>query len=95
MKYNHKNTLSDFEESLDKIRKEGFNPIAVSQLYLEYTFVFETDEEATNAYMKLERDKEGNWIGEVVGWWHGKEDFIKEVEKYENEYKSKVLIYWL
>lgn len=67
MEYNHGQSLSDFEESMDKIRNAGFNPIAVSQLYLEDTFVFETNEEASNAYKKLERDENKSWIGEVFG----------------------------
>jgi len=95
MKYNHDRPLSDFEQQLLIIRDAGFKPIAVSQIYFEDTFVFKTKEEAENAYRMLERDTNKKWIGKVVGWWHGEEDFKSEVEKYERNDGSKVLVHWL
>lgn len=97
MKYNHDRLLSDFDQQLSLIRDAGFKPIAVSQIYLEDTFVFKTPEEAESAYRILERDTKEKWIGKVVGWWHGEQDFKREVEKYEreNDGYSKVLVHWL
>ncbi len=93
MRYNHDKTISDFQKEIDKLRANGYNPIAVSQMYLEDVFVFETDEEATNAYRQFERDEE--WIGNIDGWWFSKEEFTQEVNKYEtdNNGYSKVLIH--
>lgn len=93
IKYNHNRPLKDFQKSIDIIKKEGFNPIAVSQLYFEDTFVFETSEEGLKGYNLLEKDHKLR----VVGWWYGKEEFLKTVEEYETENNgfSKVLIHWL
>ena len=97
MKLNHNRPLSDFQSDIDKLKANGYNPIAVSQMYFEDTFVFETNEEATKAYRQFERDEKEEWIGEIVGWWHGKEDFEKVVKEYEteNDGYSKVLVHWL
>jgi len=97
MKYNHDRPLSDFDQQLLLIRDAEFKPIAVSQMYFEDTFVFKTPEEAKKAYRMLELDIKGKWIGKVVGWWYGEQDFKKEVEKYEreNDGYSKVLVHWL
>ena len=97
MKYNYDRPLSDFDQQLLLIRNAGFKPIAVSQIYFEDTFVFKTSEEAEKAYRMFERDTKEQLIRKVVGWWYGEKDFIKEVEKYEqeNDGYSKVLVYWL
>lgn len=86
------------------IRLFGFKPIAYveEQYFLEHTFVFETEEEATKASKKLEfreRDKKAL----VVGWWYGKESFLEEVRRLEEEMRNtfedredyKVRIQWL
>lgn len=94
--YNHMRELVDFEEQLDEIRKAGFKPIAVTQMFFEDTFVFKTQEEADKAYHLLERDEHKNWIVTVVGWWYGKSEFFKAVKEYEsNKNNYEVLIYWL
>jgi len=97
MKFNHDRTLSDFQSNIDKLKENGFNPIAVSQMYFEDTFVFETEEEAKKAFQQFEIDENEKWIGDISGWWYGKEDFIKTVKEYEteNDGYSKVLIHWL
>ena len=97
MKFNHNRPLSDFQNDINKLKANGYNPIAVSQMYFEDTFVFETKEEATMAYRQFERDEEEKWIGEIVGWWYSKEDFEKTVKEYEteNDGYSKVLTHWL
>lgn len=90
--YNHNRTLSSFEEQLSIIKEHGFNPIAVSQLYLEDTFVFKTNKEAKEAFNMLENIEESK----LVGWWYGKKEFEKVVDEYEKEDPEyKVLIYWL
>jgi hypothetical protein len=66
---------------------------------LEHTFVFETEEEAYKAYIKLENRGE-NKRSFVVGWWYGKEDFLKEVKEREELFSEKhkdykVKIKWL
>jgi hypothetical protein len=91
MKYNHNRELSDFQEEINLIKKKGFKPIAVTQMYLEDVFVFETDKEANLAYQALEKCKSPK----VIGWWYGKDVFIKNVEVYQNEYEKKVKIFWL
>jgi len=97
MKFNHDRMLSDFQSNIDKLKENGFNPIAVSQMYFEDTFVFETEEEAKKAFQQFEIDENEKWIGDISGWWYGKEDFIKTVKEYEteNDGYSKVLIHWL
>ncbi len=92
MKYNHNRPLSDFQDDIKKIESEGFKVIAVSQMMMEDTFVFETQDEADKAFKLFEQDNTT-----IVGWWYGKEDFIKAVEEYEknNNGYSKVLIHWL
>lgn len=83
------------------IRLFGFKPIAYSDPsnMLEHTFVFETEEEAYKAYIKLENRGE-NKRSFVVGWWYGKEDFLKEVKEREELFSEKhkdykVKIKWL
>jgi hypothetical protein len=97
MKFNHDRMLSEFQSNIDKLKENGFNPIAVSQMYFEDTFVFETEKEAKKAYQQFETDENEKWIGDISGWWYGKEDFIKTVKEYEteNDGYSKVLIHWL
>jgi hypothetical protein len=95
IKYNHYTELSEFDDDLKILREHGYSPIAVSQLYFEFTFVFNTKEEATRAYRQFERDKDECWIGEIASWWYSKKDFLKKVEKYESDKEYKVKIYWL
>jgi hypothetical protein len=94
MRFNHNKTLSDFQSDIDKLKENGYNPIAVSQIYLENTFVFETSNEANKAYQQFEKSRKEE---KIVGWWYGKEDFEKAVKEYEteNDGYSKVLVYWL
>ena len=35
MKHNHDIPLSDSQDDIDKLKASGYNPIAVSQMYLE------------------------------------------------------------
>lgn len=96
IKYNHDRTLKEFQKSINKIKKVGFNPIAVTQMYFEDTFVFETDAEAKLAYETLEDRDDLKQSQYVIGWWRGKKDFLNEVEEYEAQSEGiKVKIYWL
>lgn len=97
MKYNHNRPLSYFQNNIDKLKENGYTPIAVSHMYFEDTFVFETKEEAIKAYHQFESYKNEKWIGEIVGWWYGRKDFEKIVNDYETENNgySKVLVHWL
>lgn len=97
IKYNTERKLSSYSRDLRVIRKHGFRPIAVAQMYFEETFVFKTKKEALEAYHLLERDKDEKWIGKVVGCWYSKKDFLAEVKSYETTppAESKVQIFWL
>ena len=52
--------------------KYGYKPIKMGSFVCEDTFVFETETEASNAHKLLEVE-----LGEMCGWWYGKESFIK------------------
>jgi hypothetical protein len=84
--------LKEFQEQINIILQYGFKPIAVSQIYFEDTFVFETNKEAKKAFETLENCEDYK----VVGWWYGKKEFKKFVKEYEKKFEGyKVLIHWL
>ena len=97
MKFNHNRPLSDFQDDINELKANGHNPIAVSQMYFEKTFVFETKGESQKAYRQFEMNENEKLIGKIVGWWYGKDDFEKTVKEYEteNDGYSKVLVHWL
>ncbi|MFW5847467.1 MAG: hypothetical protein ACOCVF_00920 [bacterium] len=99
IKNNHDRPIEDFADDIKRLRKAGFNPIGVTQMYFEDTYVFETKKEAKKAYNYFEnRDKRQCSQKEVIiGWWYGKQDFLKEAKKYNDEADgfSKLLVYWL
>jgi len=86
LKNNHNRKLNDFSNELNIIKSAGFNPIGVSQMYLEDVFIFNTQEESKKAYELLEIKNKS-----VIGWWYGKYDFEKEKEKYEKEYNGFIV----
>lgn len=88
--YNHERPLSSFQESINLIKSYGFNPIGVSQMYCEDTFIFEKEEEAKSAYLKLEKE-----LKLMQGWFYSKEDFEKEKLAYETKLNCKVLTHYL
>lgn len=90
MEYNHSRTLESFTDSINKIKEYGFNPIGVSQIYFEDTFVFETDEEAKKAFQLLEVEHKV-----VQGWFYGRDLYEFTVKRYEKERDRKVLTFWL
>jgi len=93
IEYNHDRPLSDFQDKIDIIKKAGFNPIGVSQMFLEDVFIFETNEEAKRAFKELEVEEVDDMC--VVGWWHDKESFLKEAKEYQERNRMKVRVYWL
>ena len=75
---------------LKEIKEAGFNPIAITVMLCEETFVFETEEETKKAADKFLPE----------GWWYEKEDFKKSRIKYvEDAYKgieeNAPKVYWL
>ncbi len=78
---------TDTSVSLDHLREHGLNPIAITQLYLEETFVFNTPEEADKGYELLEKE-----LSLVSGWWYDKEKFTEVYDAYcvEMDYSPKI-----
>lgn len=89
---NHVNLLSEYMEIINLIKENGFNPIAVSQMYFEHVYVFETSEMALEAFNLLEVKN-----NQVSGWWYGLTDFVEAVALYEEENNNsvKVNVHWL
>jgi ribosomal protein L10 len=93
---NHRLELKDFQKEIELLKSVGFNPIGVTQIHFEKTFVFETEEEARKAYRQFERNEKEEWIGEVVGWYYGKEEFLKAIVEYESKLPDYfVKVFWL
>lgn len=75
--------------SLKLIKEQGFNPIGITTMMCEETFIFETAEECAKAHQTCQVD---NNIAD--GWWYGKADFEKALVDYENQF-GKITVYWL
>ena len=79
----------NFEKYVDDLQtlfSKGFNPIKVTTMMIEYTFVFRTEEEANAGYERFEKNRDEKRDPDpVVGWWHDEENFIKAKESYEAE----------
>lgn len=67
-----------------RLKLNGFNPIMFTELMMEDTFVFETEDEANRAYRKFERDEKEEYIGKFDGWWYGIDDFNKQALENKN-----------
>lgn len=67
-----------------RLRLHGFKPIMFTELMMEDTFVFETEEEARRAYNKFEMDENCEYIGKFDGWWYGIDDFNKQSAENKN-----------
>lgn len=80
----------EMQPHIDRLRQAGFNPIAVSFMLGEYVFVFETDEEAHEAFIYSE--VEGNI---VPGWWYSRQGIKEAVDWYERAMDVVVEVYWL
>jgi len=90
MKFNHNKKLHYFQSSIDIIKNNEFEPIAVTQLNFYDAYVFNTDIEAQMAYELLEVGLE-----KVFAWWYSKEKFIDIVEEYEKQNGCIVKVFWL
>lgn len=92
---NYYNT--DKSVSLKTIRDAGFNPIGITVMICEETFIFNTDEEAQKAFEYFEK----NPVKDVIqGWWYGLVDFELARQKYvldmyEGIEADAPTIYWL
>ncbi len=79
----------DFEKYVDDLQtlfSKGFDPIKVTTMMIEYTFVFRTEEEANAGYERFEKNRdETRDPHPVVGWWHGEETFAEAKASYEAE----------
>lgn len=86
----HDNYGKDTSLLLKKIQDENFNPIAVTVMMCEETFVFKTDEEAKKASEKFL--PEGFWYG-LDQFIIDRIDYVKEI--YDGKSYAASPIYWL
>lgn len=71
------NNKNKFEVLRKMFKSCGFNFVAYApSIMFEYTYVFETEEEAEKAFNMFEVELEI-----FQGWWYGKEKFIDKVTK--------------
>ena len=87
--------LDSFADELAVLRNHGYNPIAVTQTELEDTFVFESQQEANDAYTELVSEKKL-----LDGYFYGRKKFMKVKEELEGFYSTptdKVILktFWL
>lgn len=76
--------LEKYVEDLAILFRGGFNPVKVTTMTLEYTFVFKTQEEADAAYERFEENRIKEEDPQpVIGWWYGEENFAKAKDEYE------------
>ncbi len=76
-------------EPLKKILDIGLKPIAVSTIFFEDVFAFETEEEAQQGYKTLEVDSSNK----VTGWWYDRKGFVESVDRYGDD--RHIIIFWL
>lgn len=86
-------TLNRFKRGLRIIKSYGFNPIGVSVMICEETYIFNSDDEACAAHELLEGMLNRNYG--VDGWWYGKDAFFEASEEYEKEMGYKPEVIWL
>ena len=75
---------------LKEIRDAGFNPIAITTMVCEETFVFRSNTEALLAWEKFKPE----------GWWYCLSDFDDSREEYVKEFyggdvDQAPIVYWL
>lgn len=85
---------TDQSELLKEIQAAGFNPIAITVMICEETFVFETEAEAIAAHKAMDTNE---------GWWYGLdgkypwkktwEDYVRD--HYEGDETKASKVYWL
>lgn len=74
--------LNNNRDNISLLKSLGYNPIGVSQMLFEDTFVFETEEEAKKAYEHAEVE-----LKMIQGWFYSKEGYSKAVEDYKERLK--------
>ena len=90
------NPTEYLEATLNKMGKADFYPVGFARMGGEDTFIFQTSEEAKKAYHHFERNEKGEWIGDIVGWWYGKEAWPETVDWYrKNVMDEEVSVFWL
>lgn len=82
--------LFGWTEEVQILKKWGYRPIGITQMYFETTFIFQGPQEANNAYEKLERQ-----LGVVDGWWYSLGDFHKAQEWYKETWGHYPDVVWL
>lgn len=87
--------LEMFERELKILNAEGYYPTAITTLFCELTFIFETAEEARTAFEKFEADNSRKREKKVIGWWYGKEQFLESKEQFEKDLGYPIQIHYL
>jgi len=82
--------LTKMLKDVEILRQHGFNPIAVTTMMCEDTFVFKTQEEAERGFKEMEQEQRL-----VIGWWYGYRQFLKSMDDYEEQFESRPVIHWL
>ena len=94
---------TDKSESLKIIQEAGFNPIGITTMMCEETFIFNTEEEASKAFEYFETNRRANIDKHEYlpdGWWYGLVDFELYHRKYVWDFYEGVdddapKIHWL
>jgi len=79
--------------SIATLKQFGFNPIAITTMLFEETFVFETEEEALRAHDEFEHHPKHGIV--IQGWWYDRIGFQKALEDYGLKFKTIHAIYWI
>ena len=80
-------------EHINILKNHGFNPIAITTMIFEETFVFETEEEAMKAHDEFEQNPKYEIV--IQGWWYGRDSFKKAIQDYIKKFEYIPKIYWL
>lgn len=72
--------LNRREKTVALIKEHGFNPVGTAYLFPEDVFIFETEEEAEQAYLKLEKE-----LKLTTGYWYGRQAFLDLVERQKDK----------
>ena len=90
-------TLKDYKWAINRLKKHGYKPIAVTTMCCENTFCFATTKEAKRAYDFFEKRENANSFKDYVdGWWYGKKGFLEATNNwYPNFIGYKPTVFWL
>jgi len=76
---------------LKMVREAGFNPIAITTMMAEETFIFKGEKEASEAWKKFK--PEGWWYG-LHDFWEEWDEYLKQMGEYDAE-EADSHIHWL